>query len=163
MIHPLELVFLESLRDFPNLLFQLETDFDYSVENSVVERLVELLEEAKLDVKVLDDIDKPGLFQSQSSHPYENAQDYVLQAILASEATNPDFLIELIKRNPAWLESGWWCFARLMQNPNCPPILVQMMASAAVRMDDSDLAEQLLEHPSISQETSRLILDYLGT
>jgi hypothetical protein len=159
-IRELEALFLAAKQDFPDLNESLERDFSYSVENALVSKIASLLEEAPLSEGTLTQIDSVP-FDPQILQEFENAQDYVLQAILASSSTSAEVLLELVNRNPDWLTDGWWCIERLGGNPNCPSDLLERMVEQVIVNEDLELGEFLLEHPRLSESSRRKIEEFL--
>jgi hypothetical protein len=142
-------LFIEAKNSLTGLSEYIRNDFDYSVENSVVERIVEALDESALHNSIRSQIDSVQ-FDSELLAEFPNAKDYVLQASLASPSTSEQVLLSLIHRHPDWLSNGWWCLQRLSANPSCPAELIDLVVEQIVLNEYFDMAEHLLDHPNLS-------------
>ena len=156
-MHELELFFLEALQKSPNLAKELESDYDYQIENAFVHSISKILVSREFDDELLASASKGGYMVSKDSLAFENCEDYVLQAVLSSAATPSRVLDTIIHQNPDWLDGGWWCLQRLAQNPNTSS---QLLLEAAKRADKDDLDEEIvnsiLNHPNLTGEIADL-------
>ena len=161
-IGELERVFLDVLRDFPELQENLRNDMSFTLENEFVERLVARMTGSSLDEETLQGIENKNLFISKSAQEIENGQDFLLQAILASPSTPSSFLKSTVGRNPTMLTGGWLYIQRLCENPNCPSDLLIKLATIAIEMEEIDICEQLLLHPNLPEPSIEAIEEYLA-